>query len=123
MDAMAEDLTRKLFAAVDTKDEGVFGAFLAEDARLTFGNAEPLVGREAIVAGIGAFFSTIDGLRHRIVNQWCAGADTVAETEVTYERLDGKSVAVPAVSIWRTRADGLIDDYRIFVDLAPVYAP
>jgi SnoaL-like domain len=120
---MAEDQTRKLFAAVDTKDEGAFGSFLAENARLTFGNAEPLVGRESIVAGIGGFFSTIGGLSHRIVNQWYAGADTVAETEVTYQRLDGTSVAVPAVSIWRTRADGLIDDYRIFVDLAPLYAP
>lgn len=120
---MLEDPTRRLFAVVDTKDPTAFGEFLAEDACLRFGNAEPLVGREAIVAGIGAFFATIDGLRHRVVNQWYAGADTVAETEVTYQRLDGKSVAVPAVSIWRTRADGLIENYRIFVDLAPVYAP
>jgi ketosteroid isomerase-like protein len=120
---MSKDQTRRLFAAVDTKDAGAFGVFLAEDARLTFGNAEPLVGREAIIAGIGAFFSTIDGLRHRVVNQWHAGADTVAETDVTYQRLDGKSVTVPAVSIWRTRTDGLIDDYRIYVDLAPVYTP
>jgi ketosteroid isomerase-like protein len=120
---MSEDQARRLFAVVDTKDTGAFGAFLAEEARLTFGNAEPLVGREAIVGGIGAFFSTIDGLRHRVVNHWNAGADTIAETEVTYQRPDGKSVTVPAVSIWRTRADGLIDDYRIFVDLAPVYAP
>jgi ketosteroid isomerase-like protein len=119
---MSEDRTRRLFAAVDTKEAAAFGAFLAEDARLTFGNAEPLFGREAIVAGIGAFFATIDGLRHRIINQWYAGADTVAETDVTYQRLDGKSVTVPAVSIWRTRPDGLIEDYRIFVDLAPVYA-
>lgn len=120
---MSADRTRRLFAAVDTKNADAFGVFLAEDARLTFGNAEPLVGREAIVAGIAAFFSTIDGLRHRIVNQWYIGADTIAETEVTYQRLDGKSAAVPAVSIWHTRPDGLIDDYRIFVDLAPVYAP
>lgn len=120
---MSEDRTRRLFAAVDTKDAAEFGAFLAGDARLVFGNAEPLVGREAIVDGIGAFFATIDGLRHRIVNEWYAGADTVAETEVTYQRLDGKNVTVPAVSIWRTGADDLIDDYRIFVDLAPVYAP
>jgi ketosteroid isomerase-like protein len=119
---MSEDRTRRLFAAVDTKDATAFGAFLAPDARLVFGNAEPLVGRDAVVDGIGAFFSTIDGLAHRIVNQWYAGGDTVAETEVTYQRLDGKSVTVPAVSIWRTRTDGLIDDYRIFVDLAPVYA-
>ena len=61
-----------------------------------FGNADPLVGREAIVSGVQGFFSTTKGLRHRIVNQWFVGAETVAETEVTYHRLDGKSVTIPA---------------------------
>ena len=31
--------------------------------------------------------------------------------------------SIPVVSIWHTRADGLIDDYRVFFDVAPVYAP
>jgi hypothetical protein len=61
-------------------------------------------------------------LRHRIAHEWRLGRGTVAETEVTYRRVDSKDVAVPAVSIWRTRDGGLIDDYRIYVDLAPVYA-
>lgn len=119
---MTYELTQRVFAAVDKMEPGAFVEFLAEDARVVFGNGAPLVGREAIAAGTQAFFATIKGLHHRIVKEWHVGADTVVETEVTYDRLDGRSVSVPVVSIWRTRADGLIDDYRIFFDLTPVYA-
>lgn len=31
-------------------------------------------------------------------------------------------VDVPVVSVWHTDASGLIDDYRVFFDLAPVFA-
>jgi uncharacterized protein (TIGR02246 family) len=120
---MTDDAVRRVFQAADSFDPEEFARLLAEDVRFVFGNAEPLMGREAVVAGLRAFFSTIGGLRHRIVRSWQVDADTIAETEVTYRRLDGKEAGVVAVSIWRTRDDGLISDYRIFVDLAPVYAP
>lgn len=55
-------------------------------------------------------------------HEWQVGATTIAETEVTYSRVDGKEVSLPAVSIWSTREDGLIVDYRVFVDIAPVHA-
>jgi ketosteroid isomerase-like protein len=118
---MPKELTQRVFQAVDSFDPGALAELLAQDARFVFGNAEPLVGREAITGGVKAFFSTIRGLRHRLVNDWHAGADTIAETEVTYDRLDGTCVSIPAVSIWHVRDDGLIDDYRVFFDLAPVY--
>jgi hypothetical protein len=40
----------------------------------------------------------------------------------SYRRLGDKSVSVPAASIWHARDDGLIEDYRVFFDLTPVYA-
>jgi hypothetical protein len=119
---MSHEQTRRLFAAIDSMESGAIGELFADDARLVFGNAEPLVGHEAIITGTRAFFSMINGLRHRILNEWHVGADTVVETEVTYRRLDDKSVSVPVVSIWHSRDDGLVDDYRVFFDLTPVFA-
>ncbi|NJP87954.1 nuclear transport factor 2 family protein [Nonomuraea sp. FMUSA5-5] len=120
---MSAAAIRHVFQVVDSFDADAFVQLLAEDATLVFANAEPATGREAIAAGLREFFATIGGLRHRIVRTWQVGDDNIAETEVTYRRLDGKDVSVPAVSIWRVRStDGLITDYRIFVDLAPVYA-
>ena len=45
----------------------------------------------------------------------------IQKLEVTYTRRDGKTVTVPAVNLLRV-SDGLIADYEIYVDLAPVYA-
>lgn len=111
-----------VLARIDSMDVTESGKLFAEDATMTFGNAEPMVGRDAIEAGIASFFSSIAGLRHRLLNEWCVGPDTIAETAVTYRLHDGKQVTVPAVTIWRARDDGMITDYRVFIDLAPVYA-
>ena len=114
---------RSLFAAVDAQDVDALAALLADDSRLVFGNQEPLLGRAAVLAGNEAFFQLVRGLRHQVRNEWTVGADTIAETDVTYTRLDGKEVTVPAVTIWRVDGDGLIVDLRIYVDQAPLFAP
>ncbi len=102
-------------------DAHAFASHLSEDCRLRFGNAAPVAGRSAIAAAIAGFFFTIKGLSHDIVNQWDVGDTTIIESEVTYTRLDERQATVPVVTICR-RGDELIDDYRIFIDLAPVLA-
>ena len=112
-------VTTDLFADIDRMDTHAFASHLSEDCRLRFGNAEPVAGRSAIEAAITGFFAMIKGLSHDIVNQWDVGDTTVIESEVTYTRLDERQVTVPVVTIYR-RGEELIDDYRIFIDLAPV---
>lgn len=111
-----------ILARIDSMDATECVELFAENATLTFGNAEPMVGRDAIQAGTEAFFTSIAALRHRILNEWSVGRNTIAETAVTYGRHDGKQVTIPAVTIWRVRDDGLITDYRIFIDQEPVFA-
>ncbi|MFC0105774.1 hypothetical protein [Kibdelosporangium aridum] len=40
----------------------------AAESRMAFGNTAPIVGRAAIAAGVSQFFTTINGLHHRVVN-------------------------------------------------------
>jgi predicted TIM-barrel fold metal-dependent hydrolase len=123
---MSHDFTdsfaNTVFAVVDSRDAEAFGALFAPDGRFVFGNADPILGPAAVTEAVAAFFASIRGLHHRIVNRWEVGADTVAELAVDYHRLDGKTVSVPAVSIWTRDGAGLITNYRIFVDLAPLFA-
>lgn len=114
---------RAVFQLVDSRDAHALVEMMAEDATMVFGNGEPLHGRDAILAANDAFMSTVQGVRHSIRNEWTVDDATIADTEVTYTRLDGKEVTIPVVSIWRVRDDGLINDYRVFLDLAPVFAP
>jgi hypothetical protein len=112
--------TSDLFADVDRMDAAAFASHLSENCRLRFGNAEPVMGRADIEAVIAGFFETIAGLSHEVVHQWRIDETSIVELQVTYTRLDERQVTVPVVSIWS--GDGLIDDYRIYADLAPVYA-
>lgn len=54
------------------------------------------------------------------MNEWIHGDTVIAELEVTYHRHDDKSVTIPVVGIYQQR-DNTITDYRIYLDLAPVY--
>jgi ketosteroid isomerase-like protein len=119
---MASEFTGRVFALVDAADAAGLSRVFTPRARLRFGNNEPITGPDAIEAGVKEFYSTIKGLRHTVVNEWVSGADTVVELSVDYDRLDGRTVTIPVVSIWRVDESGLIDDYRVFFDLAPVYA-
>jgi hypothetical protein len=114
--------TAKLLADIDSMDGHRFASNLSENCVLRYANSPEVHGRAAIAEAINGFYGTIGGLRHRPANEWTVGDTTILQFEVTYTRLDGGEVTVPAVSI--VRSDGeLIDDYRIYVDLAPVYAP
>lgn len=115
-------LSDRVFAAVDAMKADALVELFAEDGRFVFGNNDPLHGHTAIAAGLEGFFASIQGLRHELVHEWNVQADTIVESRVTYTRLDGSTVTVPGVSIWHLGDDGLITDYRVFVDLAPLYA-
>ena len=120
---MHSEFGGKVFALVDASDSEGFSNLFTPEGRLRFANGEPMVGPEAIEAGCRGFFSTIKGMHHTVLHEWVSGADSVVELSVDYDRLDGGTVTVPVVSIWHRGEDGLIDDYRVFFDLAPVFAP
>jgi hypothetical protein len=120
---MSASPTAQLFADIDTMDAKLFASHLSENGVLRFGNAPVVEGREAIEEAIAGFFTTIAALRHELVEQWDVDGATIVEVEVTYTRLDGAQVTLPAVVIMRRSGDSeLIDDYRIFIDQGPLYA-
>ena len=110
-----------LFADVDLMDAKAFVSYLAEDCVLRFGNADELYGRDAVEEAIDGLFGTIKGLSHRILQEWDVGDTSIVQVETTYTRMDGGRVTLPAVVVGR-RGGELFDEYRIYTDLAPIYA-
>jgi hypothetical protein len=47
--------------------------------------------------------------------------DAIAESDVTSTRKDGSTVTAPVVTIYRSGGE-LIDDYRVYLDVAPLFA-
>jgi hypothetical protein len=122
MGAATRPDTRNVFAVVDGMDVATVASLFTEVGRVVFGNGQPLVGIEEIRTGITAFFDTIAGQHHEIVNEWNLGSDAIVELRVTYDRKDGRQVTIPCVTLFHSDAAGKIDDYRVFFDAAPIYA-
>jgi ketosteroid isomerase-like protein len=110
-----------VFADIDAFDPDKFLAHLTDDVVFRFGNAEPAVGKAAVRAAVAGFFSTIDGLTHHILDSWEIGDRTIVQIDVEYRRKDGKTVTVPNADILTYDGD-LVRDWRIYIDVAPVFA-
>ena len=115
------DWVKRYYSAVDSMNVEEFTALHTEDVRLRFGNAETVVGRDAVVGGITDFWGAIKGLRHNFVQTWDDGDVEIVEALIDYTRHDGKVVTLPCTSILRKRGD-LVQDLRIYMDVSPVFA-
>ena len=112
-----------MFADIDRMDAHAWASHLAPDAVMRLGNDEPVYGRDRCRDVMAAFYDRIDGVHHHTIAQWEHGEATIVEASVTYTRADGTDVTLPSVTIYRTDAQDLISDYRVYTDLAPVLAP
>jgi ketosteroid isomerase-like protein len=115
------DLVRDVFAALDAKDPDALTAHVSEDVRLRLGNQDVVEGKAAFLATSQAFASSINQIRHEIHSLWNVDDVVIAEMDVHYERLDGGRLTLPCCNVFRVR-DGLVSDYRIYMDIGPVFA-
>jgi len=111
-----------MFGAVDMMNPGRFVSYLTEDAVFKFGNGPAVTGRANIEKAVRDFFGSIKGLHHKILNTWEAGSSVFCEIEVTYTRHDTNKVVLPCLNLFGMQ-NGKIKDYKIFIDISPLYAP
>lgn len=107
---------------VDTMNMEGFINRHADDVEVHFANNPPARGKAEVSQAIGHFWEMIDGLKHNFVNVYKDGDTTILEAAIDYKRKDGGEVTLPCTTILH-RDDGLVDSVRIFIDLAPVFAP
>jgi limonene-1,2-epoxide hydrolase len=111
----------KLFVSIDAMDTEGFLRFIAPDGEFRFGSAPPVRGHEGIRDAVGSFFSSIAAISHEVRRMVAEGNTVVCEGEVTYTRHDGSAVTLPFCNVFETDG-GLISLYRIYIDIAPLYA-
>lgn len=111
----------QLFTDIDSMEPERFAAHLAPDVTMRFGNAEPIHGRDAVREAWAAFCQDLKGVKHDLVEQWAIDDTTIVEATATYTLQNDSQVTVPVVTIYRDHG-GEINDYRIYIDLAPLFA-
>ena len=111
----------KLFVSIDAMDTEGFLGFIAPGAEFRFGSTPPVQGHDAIRAAVEGFFSSFAALNHKLQRQVADGEAVVCEGEVTYTRHDGSKITLPFCNVFEID-NGLITLYRIYIDVAPLYA-
>jgi ketosteroid isomerase-like protein len=118
--AVTEQL-RRVFATFDAQDVSALAEFMTDDVTLRLGNAEPIKGKAGLVDAVDAFLASITAVRHEILRAYTDGETAIVEFDVHYTRHDGDVVTLPCCNVFRLR-DGLIAEYRSYMDATPVYA-
>lgn len=111
----------KLFTFIDAMDLESFLSFISKDGTFRFGSAPAVVGHDAIQDVVGGFFESIAGLQHVLKRTIVSGSTVICEGEVTYTRLDDSSITLPFTNIFEV-SSGLISEYKIYIDITPLYA-
>jgi SnoaL-like domain len=101
-----------MYANVDAMRLDEFVASLTPDVEVVVGNSPAMKGRQIVKEGIGHFFSTIAGLKHRFVNVVEGQGLTFLEAKVDYRRKDGQQVTVPVVTVLERKGE-LVSSLRI----------
>jgi ketosteroid isomerase-like protein len=115
------EYARGLFAAVDAMDVPALAALMTDDVRLRLGSNDPVEGKAAFIAASEAFNASVAAVRHEVLETWSDGDALIAQLDVHYTRLDGGELTLPCCNVFRLR-DGLVADYRVYMDINPVYA-
>jgi limonene-1,2-epoxide hydrolase len=114
------DLAREAAAALDDRDVAKLAGMVTDDIRLQFASQPPVDGKEAFIDELEASLASVAGFEHEIHAAWDVGDAVVLEMTVHYRRLDGTSISLPCCNIFRY-SGALIADYRVYMDIAPVY--
>ena len=112
----------KLFVSVDEMDTESFLSFITVDGSFRFGSAPAVRGHAAIREAVDGFFSSIAALKHSLRRTVTDDGAAFCEGEVTYTRHDGREISLPFVNAFEIEG-GLISDYRIYIDVAPLFNP
>jgi ketosteroid isomerase-like protein len=112
-----------MFASIDSMDVDDFSSHLSENVVFQFGNSSELSGRNNVAREVQKFFLSIKSLRHEMTGKWELGDTNILRFMTYYTRHDGLEVKIPCSVILHSYENALIDDYRIYIDLSPVYEP
>jgi SnoaL-like domain len=113
-----EQMVRAMCAQVDAGDAAGFASWFADGATYTFGNAEPLVGRNAIEAATAGAAGALPWVRHEVDQVAEVGDQLFCRFTINTESPDGAPLALPCVTVIWLDGDQVVD-YRVHMDLSP----
>jgi len=100
-----------------------FYPFFTEDLSYKVGAHEAVIGAKAAAEFLAGFYQIVKPANHVVHGAWeLDGGVVIIEMAANYTRIaDGKAITVPCCDVYRFEGD-LIKDWRVYPDVANVYA-
>ncbi|MBC7385791.1 MAG: nuclear transport factor 2 family protein [Cryobacterium sp.] len=118
------------FAAVDTMNPTTFSAAFAKSGSFKFANHLPAVGTENIERVAKGVFDQLNSIGHSVVGLAVSEDSRLfVEGVVTYGRKDHREIKLPFACVFEFSEGSLaalkplVQNYRSYVDVAPLFAP
>jgi ketosteroid isomerase-like protein len=109
------------YKAIDAGDIDTAIQFFAPNARVRFGNADFVVGRDAIHQDLGSKSASFRSLTHHFNNIWDVGDGVIVlDADIDFVRLDGVTVRAYGAGLFRHR-DRQWTEQLHYVDLSEVF--
>jgi hypothetical protein len=118
----ARALIAEIHAADHALDVERFLAVLSPTVRLRLGSQPELHGLESVREAIAGLFRGLSGVDHRLEQLWFGEQSVAFTAVVTYTLKDRRTIRLPYVDVLRFADEQHVDDYRIYIDLAPLAA-
>jgi len=106
-------------AALDTD---AFVALLTPDVRFRFGSAPELHGRDAVRALVQQLFDSMNHVKHTTRKVLTDENQILLQADVEFAPKQGVPMTFPYVNVLTVEDDGLISEYRIHIDILPLFA-
>ncbi|WP_280420977.1 nuclear transport factor 2 family protein [Nocardia carnea] len=121
-------LMEEYYELIDSGRLAEAAALMTDDAKLTFANAEPVIGRDAATASIQYVLDQTTKIEHKVVH-WIEPhpatgdiTEVMFEIRIHYWLKSGKEVDIPGAVYATVNADNKITEQRLYGDLTEVFA-
>ncbi|GET37641.1 nuclear transport factor 2 family protein [Microseira wollei] len=108
--------------ALDSLDIEAYKHFLAPNCSVQSNNNEPMVGKDAVVQGLAAYWKTFASLEHDLLNIYGSDSSFVLEALNHYTRHDGKVVTIRAAAFTDRNKAGFVTSVIFYTDTTTVFS-
>jgi hypothetical protein len=106
-----------------SRDVERYGCYLADQCVLVMNNAEPVVGKEAVLAGLSHYWRSFGELEHELLNIYGTDRAFMLEALNHYRRLDGRRITLRAVALTDRDEVGKATSVKLYTDTGPPLLP
>lgn len=112
----------RIYESLDRREAEPFADRFGPQGRFRLANDPAALGPAAIARTLHDFFGLLEGIHHELHGLWSIPEGWVVEALVDYRVRGGEQVFVASATILRCTGEHMLDDVRVFADLAPVFA-